>query len=94
MLWISKYIIPFVLTRVPQPLNLLFDNYLITITTSLIKRQIKHLIFGQIEKKRFSTMIVEEIRSRIPPGRFLKQKSNKTGEWYDIGLKKALEKTR
>lgn len=46
------------------------------------------------EKKRFSTMIVEEIRSRIPPGRFLKQKSNKTGEWYDIGLKKALEKTR
>jgi len=46
------------------------------------------------EKKRFSSMVVEEIRSRDPPGRFLKQKNNKDGGWYDIGLKKALEKTR
>jgi hypothetical protein len=38
-------------------------------------------------------MIVEEIRNRNPPGRFLKQ-DNSTKLWYDIGEKKALDKTR
>jgi hypothetical protein len=38
-------------------------------------------------------MIVEEIRNRTPPGRFLKQDSA-TKLWYDIGEKKALDKTR
>lgn len=38
-------------------------------------------------------MIVDEIRSLNPPGRFLKQDAN-TKLWYDIGEKKALDKTR
>lgn len=38
-------------------------------------------------------MIVDEIRSRNPPGRFLKQDPT-TKLWYDIGEKKALDKTR
>ena len=38
-------------------------------------------------------MIVDEIRNRTPPGRFLKQ-DGATKLWYDIGEKKALDKTR
>ena len=38
-------------------------------------------------------MIVDEIKNRTPPGRFLKQDNN-TKLWYDIGEKKALDKTR
>eukprot|EP00536_Pseudo-nitzschia_multiseries_P011348 jgi/Psemu1/205587/e_gw1.382.14.1 len=45
------------------------------------------------QKGRFSKLIVEAIRARDPPGRFLKQdKDSKL--WHDIGEKKALDKTR
>lgn len=45
------------------------------------------------QKGKFSKMIVDEIKSRNPPGRFLKQDAS-TKLWYDIGEKKALDKTR
>jgi hypothetical protein len=45
------------------------------------------------QKGKFSKMIYDEIRSLDPPGRFLKQDDN-TKLWYDIGEKKALDKTR
>jgi hypothetical protein len=44
-------------------------------------------------KGKFSRMIVDEIRNLQPPGRFLKQ-DNVTKLWFDIGEKKALDKTR
>mmetsp|Transcript_11341 Transcript_11341/g.24077 ORF Transcript_11341/g.24077 Transcript_11341/m.24077 type:complete len:493 (+) Transcript_11341:104-1582(+) len=44
-------------------------------------------------KGKFSKLIVEAIRARDPPGRFLKQEKD-TKLWYDIGEKKALDKTR
>lgn len=45
------------------------------------------------QKGKFSKMIVDEIKARNPPGRFLKQDAS-TKLWYDIGEKKALDKTR
>uniref|UniRef100_A0A7S2EFM5 DUF6824 domain-containing protein n=1 Tax=Ditylum brightwellii TaxID=49249 RepID=A0A7S2EFM5_9STRA len=45
------------------------------------------------EKGKFSRLIVHEIRSLNPPGRFLKQ-DNATNLWFDIGDKKAIDKTR
>lgn len=45
------------------------------------------------QKGKFSRMIVDEIRSRNPPGRFLKQDAG-SKLWHDIGEKKALDKTR
>jgi hypothetical protein len=39
-----------------------------------------------------SRSIVEAVRSLDPPGRFL-DKDPQTGLWYDIGHKKAVEKT-
>lgn len=39
-----------------------------------------------------SRSIVEAIRSLDPPGRFL-DKDPQTGLWYDVGHKKAVEKT-
>ena len=45
------------------------------------------------QKGKFSKLIVDKIKQRNPPGRFLKQvKDSKL--WYDIGEKKALDKTR
>jgi hypothetical protein len=45
------------------------------------------------QKGKFSRIIVDEIKARDPPGRFLKQDAS-TKLWYDIGDKKALDKTR
>lgn len=45
------------------------------------------------QKGKYSKVIYDEVLARNPPGRFLKQ-DNKTKEWYDIGEKKALDKTR
>jgi hypothetical protein len=39
-----------------------------------------------------SRSIVEAVRARKPPGRFL-EKDVDNGLWYDIGDKKAIEKT-
>jgi hypothetical protein len=45
------------------------------------------------QKGKFSKMIVDKIKARNPAGRFLKQAKD-TKLWYDIGEKKALDKTR
>ena len=45
------------------------------------------------EKKKFARLIVDKIRNRDPPGRFLKFDET-TKMWYDIGDKKALSKAR
>lgn len=44
-------------------------------------------------KPKFAKIVVDQIQSLDPPGRFLKQDSV-TKLWYDIGNKKAIEKTR
>jgi hypothetical protein len=44
------------------------------------------------QKMKISRSIVEAVRSLEPPGRFL-EKDQGTGKWYDIGDKKAVEKT-
>lgn len=46
----------------------------------------------KIEKPNVARIIVRAIRNGEPPGRFLK-KHPETGKWYDIGDKKAAEKT-
>jgi len=45
------------------------------------------------EKPLFAKMIVSTVRGLVPSGRFLKQDPN-TDLWYDIGEKKAWNKTR
>jgi hypothetical protein len=57
------------------------------------KHKVAYVACPKPQKAKFSRMIVEEIRNRNPPGRFLKQ-DNSTKLWYDIGEKKALDKTR
>ena len=44
------------------------------------------------DKMAISRSIVEAVRARKPPGRFL-EKDVDTGLWFDIGDKKAIEKT-
>lgn len=44
------------------------------------------------QKMAISRSIVEAVRSLNPPGRFL-EKDPQTGLWYDVGHKKAVEKT-
>lgn len=46
----------------------------------------------KIQKPSVARVIVRAIRNGDPPGRFLR-KDEKTGSWYDIGDKKAAEKT-
>jgi hypothetical protein len=57
------------------------------------KHKVPYVACPKPQKGKFSRMIVEEIRCRTPPGRFLKQ-DPATKLWYDIGEKKALDKTR
>jgi hypothetical protein len=57
------------------------------------KHKVAYVACPKPQKGKFSRMIYDEIRSRNPPGRFLKQDNN-TKLWYDIGEKKALDKTR
>ncbi len=52
-----------------------------------------HLKSAKAQKPNFSKLIYDEIRSKNPPGRFLKQ-DPQTKLWNDIGEKKALDKTR
>ena len=51
----------------------------------------EYVITPKNEKPVFAKVIFEHIRSLDPPGRFLKKDGN---EWVDIGMKKALDKTR
>ena len=57
------------------------------------KHKAEYFKASKSEKKRFSRLIVDHIRNRNPPGRFLKMDQT-TKKWYDIGDKKALNKTR
>jgi hypothetical protein len=57
------------------------------------KHKVTYVACPKPQKGKFSRMIVEEIRQRTPPGRYLKQEAS-TKLWYDIGEKKALDKTR
>lgn len=57
------------------------------------KHKVAYVACPKPQKGKFSRMIYDEIRSRNPPGRFLKQDGS-TKLWYDIGEKKALDKTR
>lgn len=57
------------------------------------KHKLEYVNCPKQQKGKFSKMIVDEIKGRNPPGRFLKQ--NKDSKlWYDIGEKKSLDKTR
>eukprot|EP00569_Conticribra_weissflogii_P008150 CAMPEP_0171338446 /NCGR_PEP_ID=MMETSP0878-20121228/7328_1 /TAXON_ID=67004 /ORGANISM="Thalassiosira weissflogii, Strain CCMP1336" /LENGTH=629 /DNA_ID=CAMNT_0011840227 /DNA_START=32 /DNA_END=1921 /DNA_ORIENTATION=- len=61
---------------------------------SLVNRHKKaYVACPKAQKPNFSKLIYDEIRSKNPPGRFLKQ-DPKTKLWNDIGEKKALDKTR
>lgn len=57
------------------------------------KHKIAYVACPKPQKGKFSELIINEIKSRNPPGRFLKQ-DPKTMMWYDIGEKKALDKSR
>ena len=46
----------------------------------------------KVQKPDVARLIVGAIRTGTPPGRFLR-KDNDTGLWYDIGDKRATEKT-
>lgn len=57
------------------------------------KHKVAYVACPKPQKGKFSRLIVDEIRARNPPGRFLKQ-DPETKLWHDIGEKKALDKTR
>jgi hypothetical protein len=57
------------------------------------KHKLEYVRCPKPQKGKFSRIIVDEIKDRNPPGRFLKQDGT-TKLWYDIGEKKALDKTR
>jgi hypothetical protein len=57
------------------------------------KHKMAYVACPKPEKANFSKLIIGEIQGRSPPGRFLKQ-DHKTKLWYDIGAKKAMDKTR
>ena len=57
------------------------------------KHKLDYVKCPKPQKGKFSRIIVEEIKARNPPGRFLKQDAT-TKLWYDIGEKKAMDKTR
>lgn len=57
------------------------------------KHKVAYVACPKPQKGKFSKIIVDEIKSLDPPGRFLKQDAA-TKLWYDIGEKKAFDKTR
>jgi hypothetical protein len=57
------------------------------------KHKVAYVACPKPQKGRFSRLIVDEIRNRDPPGRFLKQDPD-TKLWVEIPDKKALDKTR
>lgn len=57
------------------------------------KHKVAYVACPKPQKGKFSRLIVDEIKNRNPPGRFLKQ-DPETKLWHDIGEKKALDKTR
>jgi hypothetical protein len=61
--------------------------------TLVRKYKMEYVRCPKPQKGKYSKLIYDEIKARNPPGWFLKQ-DNKTKEWYNIGEKKALDKTR
>jgi hypothetical protein len=57
------------------------------------KHKVEYVKCPKPQKGKFSKLIYDEVKARNPPGRFLKQDAS-TKLWYDIGEKKALDKTR
>jgi hypothetical protein len=57
------------------------------------KHKVEYVKCPKPQKGKFSKLIYEEVKDRNPPGRFLKQDAS-SKLWYDIGEKKALDKTR
>ena len=57
------------------------------------KHKVAYVACPKSMKGTFAEMIVEEVKRFNPPGRFLKQ-DDATKLWFDIGEKKALDKTR
>ena len=57
-----------------------------------ISKQELYVSSNKRDKMAISRSIVEAVRARRPPGRFL-EKDVDTGLWFDIGDKKAIEKT-
>mmetsp|Transcript_10850 Transcript_10850/g.24268 ORF Transcript_10850/g.24268 Transcript_10850/m.24268 type:complete len:595 (+) Transcript_10850:38-1822(+) len=57
------------------------------------KHKIAYVACPKPEKGRFALLIVDEIRSLNPPGRFLRQDAS-TKLWSDVGDKKSVDKTR
>jgi len=61
---------------------------------SLVRQyKVTYVATHKNDKPLFSRIIFDSIRSLNPPGRFLRQ-DEKTKVWYDIGERKALDKTR
>jgi hypothetical protein len=61
--------------------------------TLVRKYKLEYVQCPKPQKGKFSKVIYDEIKARNPPGRFLKQ-DNSSKLWFDIGEKKALDKTR
>lgn len=55
--------------------------------------KIDYVACDKADKKKYSKMIFDTIRNLKPPGRFLKFDA-RLNTWFDIGEKKALDKTR
>lgn len=61
---------------------------------SLVKKYfMRYVGCSKTDKPKFALLIYHEIRTRVPPGRFLKLDSG-SKLWNDIGEKKAIDKTR
>merc|ERR1719464_1730764 len=55
-------------------------------------RKVEYVNCKRLDKPLVALEIIRLWRAQLPPGRFLKQ-NDKTGQWYDVGDKKAREKT-
>lgn len=57
------------------------------------KHKLEYVKSPKQQKGKFSKIIVDDIKARNPPGRFLRQDKH-SKLWLNIGEKKALDKTR
>ena len=55
-------------------------------------RKVDYINSKRLDKPLVALDIIKEWRAQKPPGRFLKM-DDKTGLWFDVGDKKAREKT-
>ena len=71
---------------------MLMGSHLSGLSVYHISKQELYVSSNKRDKMAISRSIVEAVRARSPPGRFL-EKDVDTGLWFDIGDKKAIEKT-